>query len=247
MDKQTKVALVTGSSRGIGRACIIEFAKSGFDVVINYVQSENLANELKEYVQTNFGIRALAIKCDISNEQQVKQMVETTISTFGKIDVLVNNAGIEIAKPFEEKTVEHWYKTLGVNLVGTFIVSKYCSKYMLDNHYGKIINIASDSGIDSFSPFSMDYNASKAGIVSLTHDLAIQLQPHINVNCVAPGWVNTDINSKFDNEFLEEQTNNVCIHRIARPEEIAKIVLFLSSDESRYINGETIKVDGGKQ
>lgn len=247
MDNQKKVALVTGSSRGIGKACVIEFAKLGYNVVINYVNSDTLANELKEYVQTNYMVNALAIKCDISDEYQVKQMVETIISTFGKIDVLVNNAGIEFCEPFEEKSVEHWHRTLNVNLVGTFIVSKYCSKYMLDNKYGKIINIASDSGIDAFSPFSMDYNASKAGLVSLTHDLAIQLQPYINVNCVAPGWVNTDINAKFDNSFLQEQSNNVCVHRIARPEEIAKLVVFLASDNSQYINGETIKIDGGKQ
>lgn len=245
MDK--KVVLVTGSSRGIGRACIIEFAKLGFNVVINYVQSKQLAEELKEYVQNTYNVEALAIKCDVSVESEVEEMINMTIDNFGKIDVLINNAGVEFAEPFENKTVEHWYRTLGVNLIGTFLVSKYCSKYMLNRKYGKIINIASDSGLDSFSPFSMDYNASKAGLVSLTHDLSIQLQPYINVNCIAPGWVNTDINAKFEEDFLDEQCNNVCMHRIAQPHEIAKLVTFLSSDDAQYINGETIKIDGGKQ
>lgn len=245
--EKTKVALVTGSSRGIGKACILEFAKLGYNVVINYNKSREKAEELKNLIEESYNVKALVIKCDVSNEEEVKSMVSTIIEEYGQIDVLVNNAGIEFAEPFEEKSVDHWKETLGVNLIGTFLVSKYVSKYMLDNRYGKIINVASDSGIDSFSPFSMDYNASKAGIVSLTKDLAIQLQPYINVNCIAPGWVYTDINQKFDPEFLKEQASSVCVQRIAMPNEIAKVVIFLASDDSKYINGEIIKIDGGKQ
>lgn len=246
-EKQKPVVLVTGASRGIGRACIIEFAKLGYNVAINYNISTDLANELKEYVELTYSVEAITIKCDVSDEQQVKNMINEVITKWGRIDVLVNNAGIEFSEPFEEKTTDHWIKTLSVNLIGTFLVSKYASSYMLDKKYGKIINVSSNSGIDAFSPFSMDYNASKAGIVSLTHDLAIQLQPHINVNCVAPGWVNTDINKKFEKEFLNEQISNVCVQRIATPEEIAKVISFLASDNAKYINGEVIKIDGGKQ
>lgn len=242
-----KVALVTGSSRGIGRACILEFAKQGYNVVINYNNSRDKAEELKALIEENYDVKALVIKCNVSIEEEVKQMIDTIINEFEQIDVLVNNAGIEFAEPFEEKTVAHWQETLGVNLIGTFLVSKYVSTHMLNKRYGKIINVASDSGLDSFSPFSIDYNASKAGIVSLTKDLAIQLQPYINVNCIAPGWVYTDMNNKFDDNFIKEQSSYICMQRIAMPNEIAKVVTFLASDDSKYINGEVIKIDGGKQ
>ena len=224
--------LVTGASKGIGKAIAEELKNIG-DV---YITGRN-EQALKQVKACDYCV------CDLTTEFE-------KLSNFIKqnnIDVLVNNAGIEFAEPFEEKSVDHWKETLGVNLIGTFLVSKYVSKYMLDNRYGKIINVASDSGIDSFSPFSMDYNASKAGIVSLTKDLAIQLQPYINVNCIAPGWVYTDINQKFDPEFLKEQASSVCVQRIAMPNEIAKVVVFLASEDSKYINGEIIKIDGGKQ
>lgn len=244
MDK--KVVLVTGSSRGIGRACIIEFAKKGYDVVINYSSSKEKALELKAYVEKEYNIEALCIKCDVSKENEVKDMVDQIINKFGKIDVLVNNAGIAIDCPFEEKTVENFRRTLDVNLIGTFLVSKYVSKYMLDNKYGKIINMSSTSGLDSFSPFSLDYNASKVAIVSLTHDLAIQLQPYVNVNAIAPGWIDTDMNKDLDEEFMKEEAERTCVKYIAKPEEIAYAAVFLASDEARYINSEVLRIDGGR-
>lgn len=244
MDK--KVVLVTGSSRGIGRACIIEFAKKGYDVVINYSSSKEKALELKAYVEKEYNIEALCIKCDVSKENEVKDMVDRIINKFGKIDVLVNNAGIAIDCPFEEKTVENFKRTLDVNLIGTFLVSKYVSKCMLDNKYGKIVNMSSTSGLDSFSPFSLDYNASKVAMISLTHDLAIQLQPYVNVNAIAPGWIDTDMNKDLDKEFMKEEAERTCVKYIAKPEEIAYAAVFLASDEARYINSEVLRIDGGR-
>lgn len=241
-----KTVLITGASKGIGKACAIEFAKLGYNIIINYNHSEELANNLKIDIEKKYNVKCLAIQCDVAIEKDVKNMIETIINQFSKIDILVNNAGICIDEPFEEKTTEHFIQTINTNLLGTFLVSKYVSKYMLDNHYGKIINIASTSGTSEFSPFCMDYNASKAGIVSLTHDLAIQLQPNINVNAIAPGWVDTEMNNNYSKEYLEEEKEKTYVKYIAKPEEIANLVIFLSSDSAKYINGEIIKIDGGR-
>lgn len=240
-----KVVLITGASRGIGRATAIYFAGKGFDVAINYNNNYDAAKEVNEIIKDKYKVETLLVKADISNKEQVKEMVDKIISKFGKIDVLVNNAGIDISNCFEKKDVEDWKKTIEVNLIGTFLVSKYVSKYMLDNKYGKIVNVSSNNGMDSCSPFSMDYDASKAGVISLTRNLAIQLQPYVNVNAVAPGWVNTDMNKDLDKEFIEEQKERIYIKRIAEPIEIAKVIYFLASDDASYINSEVIKVDGG--
>src|SRR5574344_580906 len=172
MDFDNKVVLVTGSSRGIGAATIEKFASNGANVVINYINDFSSANLLKEKVEKKYNIKALTIKCDVSNEDEVKKMIEKIISIFGHIDVLVNNAGIAIDTTFEDKTVENFRRILDVNLIGTFLVSKYVSRYMLENKFGKIINVSSTNGIDTNYPESLDYDASKAGVISLTHNLA---------------------------------------------------------------------------
>lgn len=242
---ENKVVLVTGSSKGIGKATIIEFAKRGYNVVINYNNSENEAFELKEYIISNFGVKAIAIKADVSSENEVKNMVETIINHFNHIDVLVNNAGIAIDKEFEDRTIEDWNKTLKINLIAPFIVSKYVGNEMLKQKSGKIINVSSTNGINSFFPTSIDYDASKAGIINLTHNLAIQFAPYINVNCVAPGWVNTEMNKELPKELIEEETNKIYMKRFAEPSEIGKVICFLASEDANFINSEVIKVDGG--
>ena len=156
-----------------------------------------------------------------------------------------NNAGIAIDKEFEDRTVEDWKRTLSVNLIAPFIVSKYVGNEMLKNKSGKIINISSTNGINAFFPTSIDYDASKAGLINLTHNLAIQFAPYINVNCVAPGWVNTDMNKELPKDLIEEETNKIYKKRFAEPSEIAKVVTFLASDDADFINDEIIKVDGG--
>ena len=242
---ERKVVLVTGSSRGIGKAIVTDFANKGYNVVINYRNEDSEAKRLKEKLEKLYEIKALTIKADISNENEVKNMVELIIKEFGKIDVLVNNAGIAIDKEFEDRTVEDWQLTLNINLIGPFIVSKYVSNEMVKNKKGKIINISSTNGINSFFPTSIDYDASKAGLINLTHNLAIQFAPYINVNCVAPGWVNTEMNKELPKELIEEETNKIYKKRFAEPSEIAKVVTFLASEDADFINDEIIKVDGG--
>lgn len=240
-----KVALVTGSSRGIGKAIVEDFAKKGYNVVINYIKENEEAEKLKRKLEKKYKIKALCIKADVSNENEVKDMIKNIINEFEKIDVLVNNAGIVIDKEFEDRTVEDWKRTLNINLIAPFIVSKYVGNEMLKNKSGKIINISSTNGINAFFPTSIDYDTSKAGLINLTHNLAIQFAPYINVNCVAPGWVNTDMNKDLPKELIKEETNRIYKKRFAEPSEIANVVTFLASDDADYINDEVIKVDGG--
>ncbi len=245
MDLTNKVALVTGSSRGIGKYTIIELASKGCNVVINYLNNEKEAIELKNYVIQKYDVKAIAIKADISNEEEVKMMIENIIFEFKKIDILVNNAGIAMDCAFFEKTTTDFCKVINTNLVGTYLVSKYVAKYMLQNKYGKIINVSSTNGIDTNYPMGIDYDASKAGVISLTHNLAIELAPYVNVNSVAPGWVNTDMNKDLYSEFKKEEMNKIYLKRFAEPSEIAKVIVFLASDDASYINNSIIRVDGG--
>ena len=245
MNFKNKVVLVTGSSHGIGKATIIEFAKKGCNVIINYNQSKKEALALKKQIESLYPIKVLAIKADISNEEEVINMINKIISTFGRIDILVNNAGIAIDTTFEDKTKENFQKILDVNLIGTFLVSKYASIYMIEQKHGKIINVSSTNGIDTYYPYSLDYDASKAGLISLTHNLSKQLAPYVNVNCVCPGWVNTPMNNDLDSEYIKEEIAKINLRRFARPEEIAKVILFLASEDASYVNNAIIRVDGG--
>ena len=231
---ERKVVLVTGGSRGIGKAIATDFANKGYNVVINYKKADEEAKKLKEELEKLYKVKVLTIKADVSNEDEVQSMIKLIIKESRKIDVLVNNAGIAIDKEFSERTVEDWSLTLNTNLIAPFIVSKYVGSEMLKNKSGKIINISSTNGINAFFPTSIDYDASKAGLISLTHNLAIQFAPYINVNCVAPGWVNTDMNKNLPKELIEEETNR-----------ISKVVTFLASEDADFINNEVIKVDGG--
>ena len=242
-----KVALITGASRGIGRSCARCFAKNGYNIIINYLTSKEEAENLKEELEKKYNIECLLIKADVSNEEEVKNMVEESINKFKKIDCLVNNASIAIDTIFEDKTKESFQKTLNINLIGTFLVSKYVAKYMKENKDGCIINISSTNGIDTNYPFSMEYDASKAGVISLTKNLAVELAPYIRVNSVAPGWVNTDMNKDLSEEFKNEETNKILLNRFAEDYEIAKVVYFLATKDASYINGTIIKVDGGSK
>lgn len=240
-----KVVLVTGSSKGIGKSTAIEFAKNNYDVIINYFEDKVGAIELSKKLENEYNIDTLVVKADISKENDVCYMINKIMEKFSTIDVLVNNAGIAIDKEFNDRTVEDWNKTLNVNTIGTFLVSKYVGEIMLKNKKGKIINVSSTNGINTFFPTSIDYDASKAAVNNLTHNLAIQFSPYINVNAVAPGWVNTDMNKSLPRDLIIEETAKIYKKRFAEPEEIAKVIYFLSTDEASYINGEVIKVDGG--
>ena len=240
---KNKVVLVTGSSRGIGRATVIEFASKGYDVVIDYGECEQEALKLKKYVEENFGVRALTINCDVSNEEEVKSMVSKVINEFGTIDVLVNNAGIVFDRNFEDITIEEFERTLKVNVIGAFIVAREVSKYMKNG--SAIVNVSSTNGTKTISPECLDYNISKIGLQSLTRDLAFQFKPNIRVNAIAIGWADTDMNKDLPKDYIEEETAKIYLERFANPSEIAKTIYFLASNEASYINGEIVTIDGG--
>lgn len=241
-----KVILITGSSRGIGKATALRFAKNGgVKLIINYLTDKESAEELSSYLSQKYKIETLVIKADVSNEEQVKDMMQEIIKKFGRIDIVVNNAGIAIDKEFEDRTVEDWKRTLEVNTIGTFLVSKYASENMIKNKSGRIINVSSTNGIDTCFPSSIDYDASKAAIINLTKNLAMQFSPYINVNAVAPGWVNTEMNKELSKDLLQEETEKIYKRRFAEPEEIANVICFLASEDAEYINAAVIRVDGG--
>jgi 3-oxoacyl-[acyl-carrier protein] reductase len=240
---KNKVVIVTGASRGIGKAIALEFAKEGANVVVNYVKSEEEANAIVNKIKS-LGSKAIAIKCDVSDEKQVKKMIDMTLKTFGKLDILVNNAGIVFDVPFSECTVEQWKKTLDTNLTGVFLCCKYASIPMLRQKWGRIINISSNNALVP-PPGCIDYNATKAGVVNFTKSLALELGPDVLVNCVAPGWVDTDMNKTLPKAYIKKELERQVVKRLSRPEEQAKAVLFLASDDASYITGSTLTVDGG--
>lgn len=244
MDK--KVVLVTGSNRGIGASCIRAFAKAGANVIINYCHHEEEALNLKKEIEEEYNVEALVIKCDVSDSDQVENMVNEIIDHFGGIDILINNAGVSRDSLLLDKTVKEFKRVLDVNLLGTYLCSKYVGKVMLNQKKGKIINISSTNAIDTYYPESCDYDASKAGVISLTHNLAREFAPFINVNCVCPGWTKTSMNKDLSLEQINEEKRKILLNRFAEPEEIANVVLFLSSAKANYVNDTIIRVDGGK-
>lgn len=240
------VALVTGSNRGIGKSIVLEFAKAGIDVVINYCHHEDEALELLKHIKDNYDVEAMVIKCDVSKEDEVEFMVNSVVDHFGTIDFLVNNASVARDNLLLDKSLKEFKRVLDVNLIGTYLCSKYVGRVMLNNKKGKIINISSTNAIDTYYPESCDYDASKAGVISLTHNLAREFAPFIYVNCVCPGWVKTDMNKELSLEQVQEEKKKILLGRFAEPEEISKVVLFLASSKANYINDSIIRVDGGK-
>lgn len=240
---ENKVVLVTGSARGIGKATIIEFASKGYNVVINYIKNKDKAIELKDYVESEFNVKALVEAADISNESDVKNMIASIIKEFGRLDVLINNAGIAYDRNFDEITVDEFKRTLEVNVLGAFIVSREAAKYMKKD--SAIVNVSSTNGTKAISPECLDYNISKVGLQSLTRDLAFQFKPNIRVNAIAIGWANTDMNKDLPQDYIDDETEKIYLGRFAEPQEIAKTIYFLASEDSSYINGEILTVDGG--
>lgn len=241
---ERKTVLITGASKGLGASIAKVFAQHNHNIILNYNNSEEEALKLTEELK-KYNIEVLPVKADITNEDEIKNMVNISINKFKKIDILINNAGIALDTTFEDKTKENFIKTIDTNLIGPFLLSKYIGEYMLKEKQGCIINISSTNGIDTYYEYSLDYDASKAGMISLTHNLALHFAPYIRVNCIAPGWINTEMNKNLDEEYKKEEENKILIKRFAEPLEIANVVYFLSTDEAKYINNETIRVDGG--
>ena len=240
------IALVTGSSRGIGRSIICEFARRGIDVVINYYKNEDKAKELEKEIKTKYKVRVMSIACDVSNEEDVRLMFDKIIDEFGSIDILVNNAGICRDSMFTDIKVKEFRRILDVNLIGTYLCSKYAYLYMKEKKKGVIINISSTNAIDTYYPESAAYDSSKAGIISLTHNMAVDFAPFVRVNCVCPGWVKTDMNKELTYDQIEEEKKKILLNRFADSDEIAKVVVFLASKDASYINDSIIRVDGGR-
>ena len=199
-----KNALITGGTRGIGEAIAHEFAKKGYNLIINYVNSKEKAEKLKNELEEKYNIKVLTSQADLSDEKAIENMVDIAIDKLGKVDVLVNNVGIVIDKEFEDRTIEDWKQTLNINLIAPFILTKLIGKEMVKNKSGAIINISSTNGINTYYPTSVDYDASKSGLISLTYDSAVELAPYVRVNCIAPGWVNTEMNKELPEDFVKE-------------------------------------------
>ena len=241
-----KIVLVTGSSKGIGAACVKKFASNNYDVVITYKDDLDNALRIKEEVES-FGIHAVVIHLDLADEKEINDVVGAVIKHFGRIDVLVNNVGIESSSDFFDKSKESFEKIFNVNVYGTFLITKKVLEKM-HNVGGKIINISSNNSTTAGDINTLEYDMSKASINAFTKDLA-KLSPNVNVNAVLPGWVLTEkvdkLNKELDGKLVEEESKNINLGRFASPEEIANVVYFLASDEASYINGELITVDGG--
>ena len=240
------VVLITGASRGIGASTAKLFASHNYNIVIGYCNDEEKAKEVEKEIRELYNVETMIVRVDISKEEEVKSMFEQVIHKFSHIDVLINNAGICIDTLYQDKSVENFRKTIDTNVIGTFLVSKYVGDHMYQNKKGSIINLSSTNALHQYFPMSLDYDASKAALISLTHNLSLQYAPYIRVNAVAPGWVATENEMKeLDKEYIELEEQNIFIHRFARPEEVANVIYFLASDDASYINNEVICVDGG--
>lgn len=235
-----KVALVTGGSRGIGKACALELAKAGYDVVINYVGNEEAAAQTVSELKA-LGSNAYAAKFDVTNKEAVEAGVAEVMAKFGKIDVLVNNAGITRDGLFIRMTPENWEAVINTNLNSAFYVSNPVVKIMMKQRSGAIINMASISGVFG-NAGQANYSAAKAGLIGMTKALAKELASRgIRVNAVAPGFIKTDMTKDLNLEGIEE---HIPLKRLGEVEDIAKAVKFLAEDAS-YVTGQVLQVDGG--
>ena len=235
-----KLALVTGASRGIGKACAIELAKAGYDIAVNFAGNEEAANKTVEEIKA-LGVDAAAFKFDVSNQEAAAKGVEAVLEKFGRIDILVNNAGITRDGLFMRMSAENWDAVINTNLSSAFYVSQPVVKVMMKQRSGAIINMSSVVGV-SGNAGQANYSAAKAGLIGLTKTLAKELGSRgIRVNAIAPGFINTDMTKNLDTSKF---TDFIPLKRLGEPEDIATAVKFLAAD-SDYITGQVLSVDGG--
>ncbi|ADL42666.1 3-oxoacyl-(acyl-carrier-protein) reductase [Caldicellulosiruptor obsidiansis OB47] len=239
-----KVALITGASRGIGRAIALKFAQNGANVIINYSSSQSQAENLKEEIE-KIGTKAMIIKCDVSNSDEVNQMFSQIEKEFGRLDILVNNAGITKDGLILRMNEEDFDKVIAINLKGAFLCAKAAAKMMVKQRFGNIINISSVVGITG-NIGQANYAASKAGIIGLTKSLAKELASrNIRVNAIAPGFIKTDMTEVLSDKVKETMLSSIPLGRFGEADEVANVALFLASSLSSYITGQVIVVDGG--
>ena len=241
-----KLALITGGASGLGKEISSFLGERGINLIVLYNTNKDKAIKLKEELETKYSISVEILKCNLTSEKEINDVYNFVKEKYQRIDYLVNNAAICIDSLYSDKTKENFMKTLEVNLVGTFIITRLFGDLMYENKKGSIVNISSTNGINKNYPMSLDYDASKAGLNSLTHNLALQYAPYVRVNAIAPGWVATENELKsLDEDYIHSEEEKVYLKRFGSPREIAEVVYFLLSDSSSYINNEIIKVDGG--
>lgn len=241
-----KIVFITGARRGLGKSCAHLFASKGYNVVLNDFLEEEVLNSLKEELENRYDIRSMVCFGDISNEEVVLRMLDEVKKTFGTLDVLVNNAAIVTDMELSERPTALFDNTMHNNVTGTYLMCKYFGAFMVaQEKTTRIINISSTNGINCNFPTSIDYDASKAAIISLTHNFAIEFAPTVLVNAVAPGWMNTEMNKDLPKELVNEETEKIYLHRFAEPLEVAKLIYYLGSEDNTYVNNEIITIDGG--
>jgi 3-oxoacyl-[acyl-carrier protein] reductase len=239
-----KTVLITGGGRGIGAATALLFAEEGAKVAILDLSETHFSNVVRKAKER--GLTVKGFPGDVTQKSQIEQVLESVVQEFGRIDVLVNNAGVAISSPFLSKTVEEWEKTLRINLIGVFLCAQATAKYMLEQKSGKIINISSIRGIDYCGRGGvMDYCASKTAVIGLTKTMAKELAPYINVNTVAPGHTKTEMTASLPEEVKRNMIEGSYLKRMAEPEDIAKAICFLASSDADFITGQVLLVDGG--
>ena len=246
-DLTGRVAIVTGGSAGLGRQMAHGLAEMGANVVLCARKKERCEQAAEELRQ--IGVQSLALGCDIRNPEQIHAVVEATISQFGKIDILINNAGSSWGAPVEEMRLEHWNKVIETNLTATFLVSQTVGRYMVPRRKGKIINIASVAGLHGASPElqAIGYHASKGGVIAFTKDLACKWAPHnIQVNAIAPGWFPTHMSAVVIEQNKEVLLKRIPAGRFGGDDDLKGVAVFLASDASSYVTGHILVVDGGQ-
>lgn len=242
---ERKVALITGGSRGIGKAIAKKFAKEGYDIVINYVSESAELGKVKEEMIENRNVDILFVKADVTNYNGCEEMIKEVINKFGRIDVLVNNAGITKDGLLMRMKEEDFDKVIEVNLKGTFNVTKNVIPYMMKQRSGKIVNISSVVGIGG-NAGQANYAASKAGIIGFTKSVAKELASrNILANCVAPGFIKTDMTDILSDAVKENINKQIPLNKMGEADEVANAVYFLASEENTYITGQVLNVDGG--
>ena len=246
MKLKDKIALVTGSSRGVGRAVALGFAKQGANVVVNYTSNENAADEVVEIIQS-MGGKAIAVKADVAQKEEVENLVNSAIDTFGRLDILVNNAGFTRPSMMIKMTEDQWDQVVDIHLKGAFLCAQAAGLHMKEQKSGKIINVTSVAGIVG-TVGQINYSAAKGGIISMTKSIARELARYnVCANVISLGIVATDMTEKIrsDEKLKEIYMNRILLKRFAEADDIAPAFVFLASDESNYITGQLLCVDGG--
>lgn len=244
MDLSNKIALVTGGASGIGRTISLALAKCGATVIVNYNQSKEKAESLIEEINS-LGQKAMAFQANIAHYEEAKKLIDDILNQFGQLNIVVNNAGITDDALILRMTEEQFDRVIDTNLKGVWNISKHSAKSLLKSGYGRLINISSVSGVLGNAGQS-NYSSAKAGIIGMTKALAREFAGrNVTVNCVAPGFIETDMTKKLSEDVIKAWADQIPLKRFGQPQDVAHAVCFLASEEASYITGHTLEVDGG--